>query len=306
MKIDGRELAQEILKKLRDDVRKLKRKKITPHIAVILVGSDPASLSFIAQKAKAAAYIGAKLTLHHFKKTPLYQSLAQFILELSENPTVHGIIIQRPLPSSLSAGVLTNRINIHKDIDGFLSKSTYDSPIGLAILMLIQHVFFRKTRKKKKVSHVLSKTVLNFLKRQNTVIVGRGETGGKPIAETFQKYHIPFMQIHSGVDNPEDYLKVADIIISAVGKSKTITSTMLTDNVILLGVGVTKENGKLVGDYSEHTIDGPNRYYTPMPGGTGPVNVACLMINLIEATKILSKKRKRPARKEKYGRKNKK
>lgn len=290
MKIDGRVLAKDILKDLEVQVKKLKKKKTVPRLAVVLVGNYPASLSFVKQKRKAANQIGAKLDLHHFTKIPNYQKIAEFLLSLSRDPQVHGIILQRPLPPSLSASVLTGRISLKKDIDGFLPKSPYLPPISLAVFKILNQIYFRHLLNRPRPKDDFSKNLLSWLKQKKIVLIGRGETGGRPIAETLSKYHQNLIILNSQSENIVEYIKSADIVIVAVGKSNLINGEFLKKDAILIGVGIHKEKGKLLGDYIEKEISLVARFYTPTPGGVGPVNVACLMQNLVTACKLQRKR----------------
>ncbi len=283
MKIDGRRLANEILNNLKPQLKRLKARGIVPHLGVILVGNDKASLNYIQQKQKAAQKIGALVTVSHLAKTPLYQKLAEMILTIDKNPDIHGIIVQRPLPPSLSANILNKRISLIKDVDGFLPKTTFIPPVGLAVFKILNEIFYRGLQNSRKPDEDFSPQLLSWLKRKNIVLIGTGETAGQPIADTLSKLKIHFINVNSRSDNPGEYYKQADIIISCVGKSGLFTGADLKPNVILIGVGMHKEKGKWVGDYDEKEIHKIASFYTPTPHGTGPVNVACLIENLVIA-----------------------
>ncbi len=285
MKIDGRLLGNKILKQLANEASIFNRRKVIPHLGVIYVGNDSATLSFIRQKTKAASTIGAELSLCHFKKTPLYQKIAESILKLDQNANIHGIIIQRPLPPTLSAPVLTKRMHPIKDVDGFLAKSYYLPPIGISIFKILNEIYYTYLKKTHKPKDDFNKTLLSWLKTQNIVLIGKGETGGKPIAQVLQKNRINFIMINSTMQEKEEYLTQADIIISAVGKSNIVKPEDIKKDVILIGVGIHREKDKLVGDYDEKKIAKIASFFTPTPGGVGPVNVASLMQNLIDAGK---------------------
>lgn len=286
MKIDGRKIAAGVLKDLKVEVKKLKKKKIIPHLAVILVGNDAASISYIKQKQQAVKKIGAKVILHHFKKTPPYQKIAEYIKELSNDPGVHGVIVQRPLPPSLSAQSLIGRISLKKDVDGFLPKTPFTPPIGLAISKILGHIYFHEILKRRTPREDFSKKLLSFLKNKKIVLIGRGETAGQPIAETLSKNRLNFIIINSQTEHPEEYIKQADIVISTVGKPGIVKPGDLKPGVILVGIGIRTEKHKLKGDYEEGEVSKIAAYYTPTPRGTGPVNVACLMQNLIFAAEL--------------------
>lgn len=285
MKLDGTRLASEILREAQREIKKTRR-KIRPQLSVVLVGSNPASLSYVRQKQLAAKRIGALLTFHQFEKAPPYQKIAEFLLSLSHDPKVHGIILQRPLPPSLSASDLTKRISTLKDVDGFLPKTLYTAPIGLAIFKILNEIYFRHILKRAKPKDDFSKGLLSFLKQKQIVLIGRGETGGRPIADTLTQHRLSFIILNSQSENAAEYLQNADIVISAVGKTGVIKANFLKPDCILLGVGLHPEKRKMVGDYDERDIEKTVAFYTPTPGGVGPVNVACLMQNLVQAYKL--------------------
>lgn len=284
MKIDGRILAAEILTNLRKDLRKILKKNHPPQLAVFWIGNDSASASFITQKQIAAKRTGAKILLYHFKKTPEYQKIAESLHFAADNPYIHGIIIQRPLPPQLPAQSLTNCIGIKKDIDGFLPKSKFDPPVAMAVYKILKEIYYTKMLEVNKPAEDFPKALLSYLKSQKIVLLGRGETAGKPIANLLNKFRLNFINLNSQSENRNEYLKIADIVISCVGKSNIFDPAQIKQQLILLGVGIHKEKGKLIGDYNEKNINFVS-YYTPTPGGVGPVNVACLMQNLITAYK---------------------
>lgn len=242
MKIDGKAIADKIL----DDLaREVKKNGIVPTLAVILVGDNPASMAYIKQKQKAADRIGAKVIL---------SNKLSDVKKFSDDPSVHGIIIQRPLPNDKIPEVI-----LTKDVDGFEKKSPFTVPVAMAV------------------ETILNTTGTDW-NNQKIVVIGRGETAGKPIAAYFKQSTV----VHSQTPNPEKILKTADIIISCVGKERVVTT--IKPGAILIGVGIWRDNeGKLRGDYDEEEIKDIASHYTPTPGGVGPVNVACLMQNLIKA-----------------------
>lgn len=266
MKIDGRRIAEGILASLKKDVNLLKEKDVTPTLAIILVGDDPASVSFIRQKRIAAEKIGANLTSDQLPISTTTKVLKERMENYNKDPDIHGIIIQRPLPkdSPIDRNILLT-VSPQKDVDGFVPNSSFHAPVADAVFTLLEKI------------HTTAKD-------KNIVIIGRGETAGTPIARlSFQKGFHPAI-IHSKTPNPEHILKEADIIISCVGKQAIVRKEFLKPGVILIGVGMHREeDGTLHGDYEENEIAPVASYFTPTPGGVGPVNVACLMKNLLRA-----------------------
>lgn len=275
MLIDGKAIADQILAKLSKDVFVLKARNITPTLAVILVGDDPASLAYIKQKQKAADFIGARVVFSHLSSDIIKRDLQQIITQYNNDPNIHGFIIQRPVPDNFSHILIYEKMNINKDVDGFLPNSPFSVPVAIAVEEILQNA--------KCQTRLPDGQVLNA----KCVVIGRGETAGKPIADHLMKLGFTPTIIHSQTPNPEQIIKSADIIISCVGKEKVITSENITQGVILISVGIWRDElGKLHGDYDETDIESKASYYTPTPKGIGPVNVACLMQNLIKACMI--------------------
>lgn len=262
MRLDGKQLANDILKRLAKDVSDLKQSGITPALAVILVGDNPASLAYIRQKQKAAETIGARVLLNTYPADADPLLIKTVIRECNADPAVHGLIVQRPLPEALGdmSEILTS-VARKKDVDGFLPDSPYPVPVAAAVWEIISSTGKPPT---------------------NAVVIGRGETAGKPIYEYLLKKDISVTQVHSRTQKPEEIIKKSDVIISCVGKERVLRRKDIKPGAILVGVGIWRDgHGKLRGDYDEEEIADIAGAYTPTPGGVGPVNVACLMQNVI-------------------------
>ena len=281
MKIDGREIAGEILEELKTKVAKLKKKRIIPMLAIILVGNDPASVTYVRQKELKAQSIGAKTIIKQFSPKISELKLIQTIQQFNNNSNIHGIIVQQPLPFHIDVKAVTLAINPKKDIDGFNPKSKFKSPISLAVIKILKKVYTYTPRVEPQFN--------NWLKNKKIVVIGKGETGGKPIIESLEKIGIEPMIVDSKTMNHELLTKKADIIISAVGKENIVNSKMIKKGVILISVGLHKDkDGKLHGDYEEKEVWNIASFYTPTPGGVGPVNVAMLLENLIIASESVT------------------
>lgn len=275
MRIDGKTIAEDILTKLTREITNLKKRGVTPTLAVVIVGDNPVNLAYIKQKQKAAEKIGARVIVTN--------SIAD-LQSLNSDPNIHGIIVQRPVPE----GVGEYHVTPKKDVDGFEPNSPFDVPVVLAVWKLIEST--GQTPKK-------------------LVVIGRGETAGAPIArylnrrfatspdvattsngfatsprERRDNQQCATSVIHSKTPNPTELMKQADCIISCVGKERVVTADAIKPGAILIGVGIWRDDsGKLRGDYNEAEIEKIASYYTPTPGGVGPVNVACLMQNLVKS-----------------------
>lgn len=261
MKINGRKIAREILDELKIKVQKL---NVIPTLAIILVGDNPQSVAYIEQKELKATRIGAKVIINKLDEKISESELLQIVQNLNNDSSIHGIIIQRPVPN-ISSEKLDRAVTPEKDVDGFNSASNFEPPIAKAIIKILKSV------------------EPNFANKK-IAIIGRGETGGKPIIKTFQKMGVEFSVVDSKTENGELTTESADIIISAVGKPNILNSETIKKGSIILSVGLHKgSDGKLHGDYNEEEIEKVASFYTPTPGGVGPVNVAMLLQNLVEA-----------------------
>lgn len=274
MIINGREIARKILDELIIRVQKLKEKGITPTLAIILAGDNPQSVTYIEQKELKANKIGARVIVKKLKEETPESKLLNLLSKLNNDQSIHGIIVQRPV-KGINSNELDNAVDPKKDVDGFNSNSKFDYPIARALLKIIEQV----NRSNNKDNHFV-----DFLRRSQIVLIGKGQTGGYPIIRTFEKLKVPLSIIDTKTSNPEFFLKNADIVISAVGKPETVKPEDLEKGVILISVGLSKGNdGKMRGDYDEEKIKDIASFYTPTPGGVGPVNVACLLENLVKA-----------------------
>lgn len=265
MRVDGTAIAQSLLARLTQEVADLKRRGVTPTLAVMLVGDDPGSVSFVRQKQKTGAAIGAHIVVSHQSSAISNAELTTLIEGFNADANIHGIIVQRPVPRATekTKGILDS-IDPQKDIDGFVAGSPFEVPVAMAVLAILDRIGWHKN--------------------QSVVVIGRGETGGKPITNALIKHGCTPKLIHSQTPNPQEIMKSADIIISCVGKQRVITKDWVKPGAILISVGVWRDSaGKLHGDYEEDEIKDRASWYTPTPGGVGPVNVACLMQNLIKA-----------------------
>ena len=286
MRIDGKHIAAEIKSKLKVQVEDLKSKGIFPHLFVILIGDDPASVTYVGQKQKVADEIGVKLSVIRKQRTKNKEQIINIVKKLNYDPLVHGIIIQRPLPLDIDKEELDKLVVPEKDVDGFHPNSPFTPPVASAVLKIIEWV------SKDCCSNMESPLKQNYcqpfkswLKEKKILVIGRGETAGKPIADTLKKMGIPFTLAHSKTTNINELCLTSNIIISCVGRPNVVRHNMISSKTVLIGVGLHSENGKLQTDYNQEEIAGIASYYTPVPGGVGPVNVACLFENLITACK---------------------
>lgn len=293
MIIGGKSIANEILEDLKIRVEKLKEKEIIPTLAIILVGEDIQSISYVEQKELKAAKIGVNVDVFNLDTKISESELIRKVNELNENSSVHGIIIQRPV-ANIPSEKLDTAVIPQKDVDGFNPKSKFNNPLGEAVISILEEVFELRS----KVIIIDPKQSPNrnlfhsWLQSNSIAVVGKGITGGLPVIKTLRKnnYYLDEENIiDSKTKNKTEILKEADIIISAVGKSNTIKPEMIKKGAVLISIGLSKgSDGKLHGDYNEKDIGDIASFYTPTPGGVGPVNVASLLSNLVESAESIS------------------
>jgi methylenetetrahydrofolate dehydrogenase (NADP+)/methenyltetrahydrofolate cyclohydrolase len=265
MRIDGRQIAARIYEDLRERVNELKKMGITPRLTVVLIGDDPASVSYVSQKKKWGEYVGAKIVVLNYPTSVTVEELQEKIYELNNDLSNHATLIQRPVPSHIDIKKFELMVSPRKDIDGFHPDSPYTFPLALAVAKILEEI--------------------HALPSQFIVTIGKGPTGGGPIIKYLRNLGYSPTLIDSKTENPDEVIGQADIVISAVGSPNIITARNIKRGVSLIGVGIARgSNGKLHGDYDEESIKDIAAYYTPTPGGVGPVNVAMLLWNLVKAT----------------------
>lgn len=286
MEINGKRIADFIGSLLKKEL-KSKKKKHTPKLVTFLIGDASDQSSFVKIKSQVAKKLGIDFELIHIKSTPSFESFVHRIKESSMDPATTAIIIQQPLPAQLSTDSLFDYIATEKEIEGHKRKTTYLPPIGYAILTIFKYIFGEQKLDKHLVVDLNKdrKFFKKIFRNKKIVLIGRGVTGGKPIGKTLSEAKINYIGINATTPEPESYLKEADIIITAVGK-KVIKAEDLKPGVILINAGIRRENGLIKGDYDDKEIKGIAGYYTPTPGGVGPIDVMYLYKNLIEAYKL--------------------
>lgn len=287
MLIPGTQIAQKLQRALKKEILNLKKKKRIMKLTVFLLEQTPEQLSFVKIKRKVANSLGVLFDFVSYKETPSFEQFMHDIKTKSADPTVTGIIIQQPLPPQLQTESIYEFINEYKEIEGHRKKALFLSPLGLAILTTIKFVYGNQ-----KINDSLFIDVKKdfeffrrMLKNKKVVLVGRGMTGGKPIARTLSEAKIGYIGLHSETPQPIEYLREADLIITAVGK-KVIFPEMLKPGAILLNVGLRHEKNKLLGDFDEKEVKNIVSFYSPTPGGIGPIDVLYLYKNLLDAAKM--------------------
>ena len=271
MKIDGRQIASQIISDLKARVDKLKEKNILPNLYIILLSDDASSASYIKQKMLRGEEIGAKITLDKENPQITTEQLVEKIKKLNNDKNVHGIIVQRPMPDKLDEEKIKESVISTKDVDGFNPNTNFGTPVAIAVWKILENTH--------------KENFEPWIKTQNITVLGKGVTAGGPIIRLLQKRGLNPNIISSTTQNREEILQNSDIVISAVGKKDVVLAKDIKNQAIVIGVGMHMEDdGKFRGDFNEEEIAKIASFYSPTPGGVGPVNVAMLMSNLVTAT----------------------
>ncbi|WP_342225998.1 bifunctional methylenetetrahydrofolate dehydrogenase/methenyltetrahydrofolate cyclohydrolase FolD [Rickettsia endosymbiont of Urophora cardui] len=279
--IDGKALANEILNELKHEIQKLKDKtRESPKLAIVLVGDNPASIIYVKNKIKHANKIGIDTLLLNLPITIKTEDLIAKISELNLDQNVSGIIVQLPLPDSIDKNKILSAILPSKDVDGF-------HPLNVGYLYSgIDNGFVPCTALG--CLEVIKKHEPN-LSGKNAVIVGRSNIVGKPLSALLLKEDCSVTICHSKSQNLSSITSKADIVVAAIGSPLKLTSEYFKPNAIVIDVGINRIGGnKIVGDVDFENVKSKVKYITPVPGGIGPMTIAFLLKNTVQAFKIYS------------------
>ena len=275
MIISGKELAASLKAQMAAEVATFEeRYGRVPHLAVILVGEDPGSVSYVTGKAKASAEVGIKNTTIRRPETISEEELLGIIAELNADEAVDGILVQLPLPKHIDSDKVIAAIDCSKDVDGF-------HPMNVAALWQKQPCVLPCT----------PKGIIKMLKvagveiaGKNAVVIGRSNIVGLPVSKLLLDENATVTITHSRTKNLGEVTSKADILVVAIGRPKFVTADMVGENAVVIDVGVNRdpETGKLCGDVDFAAIEPKASVITPGPGGVGPMTICCLMENTIE------------------------
>lgn len=278
--ISGKELSKEIREQVKQRVTELQETygKV-PHLAVVLVGDDPASQSYVRGKERACKRAGMDSTVILKNDDTTKDELLQIIDTLNKDNDVHGILVQLPLPKHIDENKVIDAIDIRKDVDGF-------HPLNVAYMHLGRDAILPATPKGI-LTMIHSKNI--ELKGKDALIIGRSNIVGKPVAMLLMKEHATVTIAHSRTQNLKDKCLRADIIVAAVGRPNTVTADMVKDGAVVIDVGVNRVDDKLVGDCDFDAIKDKASYITPVPGGVGPMTITSLLQNTVECFERIMK-----------------
>lgn len=275
MIISGKDLAAEIKRDIAADVVRYKEQYgREPHLVVILVGENPASVSYVTGKAKDSEEVGFKNTTIRRPETVSEQEVLELIAELNEDKTVDGILVQLPLPKHISEDKVIAAISKEKDVDGF-------HPLNVAALWQKQKCILPCTPKG--VIKLLDKAGVE-IEGKKAVVLGRSNIVGLPVSKLLLDRNATVTMCHSRTKNLAEVTREADILVVAIGRPKFVTADMVGEGAAVIDVGVNRdpETGKLCGDVDFAACAEKASVITPVPGGCGPMTRACLMENTIE------------------------
>lgn len=270
--LDGKALSTQLIDSIKEKVANLK-----PTLAVILVGENPASLTYVKNKKKACERAGIEYVEFHFPETVSQKEVLHKIEQLNNNPSINGMIVQLPLPEHIYVPEVIRTIDPAKDVDGFhaynlgkmfLSPEFEDLPPAtpFGIIKLLDHYDIQ-------------------IQGKEVVVVGHSNIVGKPISTMMLNRNATVTTCHIYTQNLAEHTRRADILIVAVGKENLITADMVKEGVVVVDVGMNRsQDGRLCGDVDFEEVSKKASYITPVPGGVGPMTIAALILNTVRAT----------------------
>ena len=279
--IDGNELSRIIRKEFKTAVAALTSQGITPGLAVVIVGDDPASHVYVRYKVKACANVGMHSELHAMPTETSQAQLLAKIHALNGNPAVHGILVQLPVPRHIDNKAIIEAIAVDKDVDGFhhsnlgalvVGEPTFQPCTPYGVMKMLDHY------------HIP-------IEGQHAVVVGRSNIAGKPMALMLINRSATVTVCTSKTRDLGAFTRQADILIVATGKANMVTADMVKDGAVVIDIGINRlPDGKLAGDVHFETVKEKASYITPVPGGVGPMTITMLLSNTLAAAKIAARK----------------
>lgn len=280
--IDGKALSQKIKDEVKVEVEQIvKEKEITPGLAVILVGNDPASATYVASKAKACKDAGIYSVVHEMPETISQEELLDTISMMNKNPKLDGILVQLPLPKHIDTTTVLEAINPLKDVDGF-------HPYNVGRMVSNLDSFLPATPFG--VMRMFEENGIE-ISGKNVVVIGSSDIVGKPMASLLINKKATVTVCNSRTKDLKAHTQKADIVVIAVGVPYLLKEDMVKDGAIVIDVGINRlETGKLVGDADFENLKDKCSFITPVPGGVGPMTIAMLLKNTIKAARLRDKR----------------
>ena len=279
--MDGKMVASEVKQEVAERVRELQKDHVNPHLSTVLVGDDPASTSYLKAKHKACQEVGIKSENHHIPRETTQRELEALVWKLNTNPAVHGILIQLPLPGHLDENQIIERIVPYKDVDGLHPINAGKLASGVEVLVpctpkgIIRLLTFYKVP----------------MESRRATIINRSNLVGRPLSMLLLNRDATVTMCHSKTLSLPDVTRTADILVSAVGRENFLLQKRhVKQGAAVIDVGLSRVNGKLRGDVDFEEVSLVANYLTPVPGGVGPMTVAMLLENTVQAARIQSSK----------------
>ena len=277
IRIDGKEVSLYIKEKIKAETDALKLTGVTPGLAVVLVGDDPASRVYVNNKKKACEFCGFHSESYELSESTSQTELLALIDKLNADPLIDGILVQMPLPKHIDSDAVVNRILPSKDVDAF-------HPVNVGKIMLGDYDFLPCT----------PAGVMELLKYynvdptgKNCVVIGRSNIVGKPMSMLMLHANATVTVCHSKTNNLKEITKTADILIAAIGRPLFVTADMVKPGAVVIDVGINRNSeGKLCGDVDFENVAPIASAITPVPGGVGPMTIAMLMQNTLTSAKL--------------------
>jgi len=275
--MDGKAVARSIREGLKEEVEGLKKKRIHPGLAVVLVGENPASMVYVKNKGEACRSAGIYSEEHKLPEEMKEADLLRLIDQLNKDPRIHGILVQLPLPAHINKDRILASVSPEKDVDGFHEINMGRLLIGqeglvpctpLGIMKLLEHY------------HIP-------VEGRFAVVVGRSNIVGKPMALMLLQRNATVTICHTRTKNMGEVCRMADILIAAAGRPGMITADMIREGAVVVDVGINRlDTGKLTGDVDFESASKRAGWITPVPGGVGPMTIAMLLYNTVKAAKM--------------------
>ncbi len=275
--IDGKKVSEHIRAQIAEGVEQLKADRgITPGLAAVLVGEDPASEIYVRNKRKACATAGMYSEEHKLPETTTEQELLNLVDRLNNDQNIHGILVQLPLPDHINETKVLRAVSPLKDVDGF-------HPYNVGLLVEGNPRFISCT------PHGIIK-MLEFydidITGKEAVVVGRSNIVGKPVSMLLLHRHATVTICHSRTKPLDEVTRRADILVAAIGRANFITGDMVKEGAVVIDVGINRnDEGKLIGDVDFDAVSQKVSYITPVPGGVGPMTISMLLWNTLESAK---------------------
>lgn len=275
--IDGKAVSKKVKEDVKAECEQLKAKGVTPGLAVIIVGDDPASQVYVHNKEVACEACGFYSVKYALPAETTQEELNALIDKLNKDDKINGILCQLPLPSHLDDKEVINRIDPLKDVDAF-------HPVNVGAIMIGDYNYLPCTPAG--VMELIHSTGVD-VSGKKAVVMGRSNIVGKPMAMLLLHENATVEITHSRTQNLANITKEADILVAAIGKAKFVKADMVKDGAVVIDVGMNRdENGKLCGDVDFEDVKDKCSFITPVPGGVGPMTIAMLMKNTLTAAKI--------------------